>query len=91
MTIEANIKNYYEGLVVEEVARYEGINKIDSRYYDDIACVALNNLPARYYRHSVDIAFYMSAAEYKDIVKTVKKAVEEAAEFVINRSNLSSS
>ena len=33
----------------------------------DVACVALNRLPARYVRHDVDMVFYLTEQERKVI------------------------
>lgn len=43
--------------------KHEGSN-VDSDYLSDVACVALNRLPARYIRHEVDMAFYMTQDGY---------------------------
>ncbi len=48
----------------------------------DIACVALNRLPARYIRHGVDFAFYLSDKERADTERAVAEAVSFAFEFV---------
>lgn len=82
MTIETDIKNYYESLVVDEIFRVRNKKNLNENDYDDIACVALNNLPARYYRYSVDLAFYMSTTERTEIFKKVEKVVGEAVKFV---------
>ncbi|WP_419812554.1 late competence development ComFB family protein [Bacterioplanoides sp.] len=81
MSINNNIRNYYEQLVAEEIlARLPGNQ--DSGSLADIACVALNHLPPRYIRHEVDMAFYMSPDELHDIHKRVKQAVSDAIEFI---------
>jgi competence protein ComFB len=49
---------------------------------EDVACVALNHLPARYVRHSVDIAFYLTGEEREKVFHDVKQAVEAAFAFV---------
>lgn len=81
MSINNNIRNYYEQLVAEEIlARLPGSQ--DAGYLADIACVALNHLPPRYIRHEVDMAFYMSPDELHDIHQRVKQAVADAIEFI---------
>ncbi len=82
MTIEADIKNYYETLVIDEIVAIAKSRQLDEDDYEDIACVALNNLPPRYYRHSVDMAFYLSPIEQEIMDKNVTKAVEGAVKFV---------
>lgn len=82
-----NIHNHYEKLVFEEVMQQQA--KADTPYSEDmlgdIVCVALNNLPARYVRHSVDIAFYLTITEREKIDSMVREAVKEA--FVLVTSN----
>lgn len=82
MSIEADIKNYYEDLVVFEIIRQADVLGIGRDDYDDVACVALNKLPPRYYRHSVDISFYISDAEAAEIDTKVANAVADAVAFV---------
>jgi len=77
----SNIHNYYEQLVFNEITRQPGMEK-DENFAEDVACVALNHLPARYVRHDVDMAFYQTSAERSKINAQVVKAVQEAAKFV---------
>ena len=51
----------------------------------DVACVALNNLPARYIRHAIDLSFYMTEKERAKSELAVRAAVEHAFEFVQSR------
>jgi hypothetical protein len=72
-----SIHNYYETLVVRELIQtfVEDISKIDEDYLQDIACIALNMLPARYVRHDVDMAFYLTSEERVEMDKAVTEAV----------------
>lgn len=82
MSLDTQIANYYEKLVVEDLkARPESQGK-DENELADIACVALNKLPARYYRFSVDMAFYLSSRDQQRMDDEVSTAVTEALEFV---------
>jgi Late competence development protein ComFB len=51
----------------------------------DVACVALNRLPARYVRHDVDLNFYMSNDARAKFEAAVKAAVGYAFNFVESR------
>ncbi len=51
-------------------------------YLQDIVCVALNMLPARYVRHDVDMAFFLTTQERADMDKAVKEAVQKAKAHV---------
>ena len=58
------VHNYYERLVFEEVARRAESNPdFTVDMLCDVACVALNRLPARYVRHDVDLMFYLTEHE----------------------------
>ncbi len=81
-----NLHNYYENLVTEHLREnYSDIS--DSELLEDIACVALNQLPVRYIRHNVDFIFYMSAEERASMEKQVQKAVKDASQFVKKTKN----
>lgn len=82
MTIDTQIANYYEKLVVDDLkSRDEAIGKPEDELAD-IACVALNRLPSRYYRFSVDMAFYLSVQEQQQMEASVRDAVTHALRFV---------
>ncbi|WP_028671145.1 late competence development ComFB family protein [Saccharospirillum impatiens] len=82
MTIDTQIANYYEKLVIDDLkGRLEADGKTENELAD-IACVALNQLPARYYRFSVDMAFYLSVQEQHGMETEVEKAVTHALAFV---------
>ena len=59
----------------------------DPELWSDIACVALNNLPPRYVRHSVDMTFYLSTEEHIEMDERVSQAVRNAITFVLDRSS----
>lgn len=87
MSAVKNIHNYYESLVTDEI-RYrvkEEFSTVDEDLVTDIACVALNRLPARYIRHEVDLAFYLSQDEFINMRKQVANAVSDAFSFVQER------
>jgi competence protein ComFB len=77
-----SIHNYYETLVVRElIARYaKEIRTMDEDYLQDVACLALNMLPARYVRHDVDMAFFLTSTERNKITEMVAQAVTDAIE-----------
>lgn len=79
-----SIHNYFEELVYKEVERLvqEGELENNEDYISDIACVALNQLPARYVRHNVDMIFYMSPEERYENSENVKEAVKMAVNYV---------
>lgn len=86
MSVITTIQNYYERLVTEEIRNRikEENSQVDSDYITDVACVALNRLPARYIRHEVDMAFYMTQDEFINTNNEVVDAVKAAFKYVAN-------
>ncbi len=81
------VHNYYERLVFEEVLRRaEGRPEFSPGMLADVACVALNRLPARYVRHDVDLAFYLTEHERHAIELSLAAALDFAFNFVAGRS-----
>lgn len=77
-----SVHNYYETLVFNEINQLEELKQIDDDVLCDVACVALNQLPSRYMRHQVDMVFYMTQSERKQIQDDVSDAVEFAVNYV---------
>lgn len=81
------IHNYYERLVFEEVMR-RAVSRDDftTDMLADVACVALNRLPARYVRHDVDLMFYLTEQERHSIEQAMEEALSFAFQFVRERA-----
>ncbi len=85
MALQEEFHNYYETMVIEYITQeYRGQAEIDEMIVD-VACVALNHLPPRYIHHDIDMAYYLSPKERKEMEKKVKDAVEDAIQFVYKR------
>jgi hypothetical protein len=82
MRISDDIHNYYEKLVVQHFALMKLDEKHDSDYIADLTCVVLNQLPSRYIRHEVDMAFYLPASERFEMENNVKIAISKALDFM---------
>lgn len=92
MTVDfSSIRNHHEQAVFDAVlqgaARYPALQG-DSELLADVACVALNRLPPRYIRHSVDLSFYQGERERLASDQALRDAVEYAFGFVQARSVL---
>ncbi|MFT6188238.1 MAG: hypothetical protein ACJAW8_000299 [Oleispira sp.] len=90
MAIVNHISNYYE-LVVSEEIRAQLASRVNAPAMDfmaDVACVALNRLPPKYFRYEVDMAFYMSPNELFEVKQRVSQVVTEAIAFVEKHSRL---
>ncbi len=79
-----SIHNYYEMLVSTAVRdQLAGSDRAsDQDFIDDVTCMALNQLPARYVRHTVDLMFYMTPDERAQMAHAVDDAVKMAIRFV---------
>lgn len=84
MKISDDIHNYYEKLVTQHFSALKVEDKYDSDFIADLTCVVLNQLPTRYIRHEVDMAFYLPASERFEMENNVKSAVSKALEFMKN-------
>lgn len=82
MMISNDIHNYYEKLVMHYFTLGKYNEKYDDDFLADLTCVVLNQLPARYIRHEVDMAFYLPASEHFEMEEKVKKAISKAIEFM---------
>lgn len=86
------VHNYYERLIFEEVARLSQDNPgFTSDMLADVACVALNRLPARYVRHDVDMMFYLTEQERQVIEVSMDEVLKFAFNFVRERTSKSGS
>lgn len=83
----STIENYYERLVVDRIREVftERDELLDPAYFDDLACVALNYLPPRYVRYSIDLASHMSDEEQASMAQEVADAVSFAIETTRRR------
>ncbi len=80
-----SIHNHYEHLVIDRIRELAEAGKTpssESDYLEDVACVALNQLPARYVRHTVDLVFYMTPDERAAMTRAVEESVDNAFEYV---------
>ena len=82
MNFEA-IHNYYEPLVVEYIMNTVAKEPdVDQNFLEDVACLALNQLPARYVRHDVDMAFFLTTREREKMQTNITEAVLNAVRRV---------
>ena len=68
-------------MVTRFAERYPGVGH-SQELLADVACVALNRLPARYIRHEADYIFYLGDREREDGERQLNEAVEYAFGFV---------
>lgn len=85
MKISDDIHNYYENLVLQYFDELKVEENYDSDFVADLTCIVLNQLPTRYIRHEVDMAFYLPASERFEMESKVKVAVNKALDFMKSR------
>jgi hypothetical protein len=81
--LNTDIHNYYEQLVLEKLDNmgYDKLNK-SADYLADLTCLVLNQLPPRYIRHEVDMAFYLPGSERQQMEMNVVGAIRSATEYL---------
>jgi hypothetical protein len=83
------VHNYFERLVFEEVAR-RAQQPVYADYtadmLADVACLALNRLPARYVRHDVDMMFYLTEQERQAMEHSLDEVLKFSFAFVLERT-----
>ncbi|MBK5970747.1 MULTISPECIES: late competence development ComFB family protein [Thiorhodovibrio] len=84
----SSITNSYEQLVLDQIFRISDEafpEPPDSDLLADIMCLALNQLPARYVRHSVDFSAHLSSSDSHAIREQVAEAVAKAIDTINRR------
>jgi len=87
------INNFYENLVFEAISREleNSDHAFSQDEIEDIACIALNALPSRYVRHTVDTVYFQSDNERIGMEKNVHQAVLDAIEKVKSNPSIDDS
>ena len=82
MKLHDDIHNYYEKLMLDHL-RELGLDEVkDQEYLADLCCIVLNQLPCKYIRYEVDMAFYLPQTERFEVVTRVKAAVAKGIAFL---------
>jgi hypothetical protein len=82
MRIDSDIHNYYEHLVLEELESLGHANNSDDDFVADLTCLVLNQLPPRYIRHEVDMAFYLPESERQQMQMNIIEAIRSATAYL---------
>ncbi|MBW8190917.1 late competence development ComFB family protein [Neiella marina] len=85
-----NLYNYNERLIADYISKLPLLEDKDPEYLADLCCLALNQLPARYIRHEVDMAFYLPASERLTMEMKVREAVDKSIVFLESDKSLRS-
>lgn len=82
MKLDDDIHNYYEHLVLERITELGlGTTKTPD-FLADLCCLALNQVPPRYIRYEVDMAFYLPQSERNQMEMNVEHAVDKAIKYL---------
>uniref|UniRef100_UPI00257D70F6 late competence development ComFB family protein n=1 Tax=Spongiibacter sp. UBA6593 TaxID=1947544 RepID=UPI00257D70F6 len=76
------VQNFREVLVGEKFSPRTLRSQYERSYLEDLFCLSLNALPAKYVRHALDMRMYMSPEERGELELQVRKAVENASEIL---------
>jgi len=82
MKLDDDIHNYYEHLVLQRLSELELDKTKSVDYLADVCCLALNQVPPRYIRFEVDMAFYLPQSERQQMEMNVESAVEKAMRYL---------
>ena len=82
MKLDDDIHNYYEHLVVERLQQLGLEKSRSSDYLADLCCLALNQLPPRYIRYEVDMAFYLPQNEKQQMQMNVNSTIEKGMRYL---------
>ncbi|MBU1620038.1 MAG: late competence development ComFB family protein [Gammaproteobacteria bacterium] len=82
MKLDDDIHNYYEKLLLDHLVELRLDDEHDTEYLADLCCIVLNQLPPKYIRYEVDMAFYLPQTERFEMVMKVREAVAKAKGFL---------
>lgn len=82
MKMDDDIHNYYEHLVLDRISKLALEKTKSPDYLADVCCLALNQVPPRYIRYEVDMAFYLPQSERQQMEMNVINAVDKAIRFL---------
>ncbi|MFT4583628.1 MAG: competence protein ComFB [Gammaproteobacteria bacterium] len=83
---EIRLTNVYEKLVFDHLRSVASELSVEAQV--DVACIALNHLPPKYVRNTVDWRFFIDAKESERIDRTVDMAVTNAIARVLDNPPL---
>ncbi|MFC0116708.1 late competence development ComFB family protein [Pseudoalteromonas xiamenensis] len=85
MRLHDDVHNYYEKIMLDKIVA-KGLDKqYDEDVMADFCCTVLNQLPSRYIRYDVDMAFYLSQHERIQMEKRVDVAIDVAISQVAKK------
>lgn len=83
MILDTDIHNFYEHLVLNEIEKQGLAATLDPQQLADLCCLTLNQLPAHYIRHSVDMLYFTTDAEHTEMEQRVRVALGLAHDRIL--------
>ena len=87
MKLHDDVHNYYEKVMLDRIVERNLQDKYDDDVMADFCCTVLNQLPARYIRYDVDMAFYLPQHERIQMEQKVDIAIDVAMTQVAKRGS----
>ena len=87
MKLHDDVHNYYEKVMLDRIVGRNLQDKYDDDVMADFCCTVLNQLPARYIRYDVDMAFYLPQHERIQMEQRVDIAIDVAMTQVAKRGS----
>ncbi|GMM86161.1 late competence development ComFB family protein [Pseudoalteromonas sp. MTN2-4] len=88
MKLHDDVHNYYEKIMLDRIFARNLQDKYNDDVMADFCCTVLNQLPARYIRFDVDMAFYLPQHERIQMEQKVDIAINVAMTQVAKRDSM---
>ncbi|MEQ3514971.1 late competence development ComFB family protein [Pseudoalteromonas sp. BZB3] len=88
MKLHDDVHNYYEKIMLDRIFARNLQDKYNDDVMADFCCTVLNQLPARYIRYDVDMAFYLPQHERIQMEQKVDIAINVAMTQVAKRDSM---
>lgn len=88
MKLHDDVHNYYEKVMLDRIIERGLQDQYNEDTMADFCCTVLNQLPARYIRYDVDMAFYLPQHERIQMEERVDIAIDVAITQVAKKRSL---
>ena len=88
MKLHDDVHNYYEKIMLDLLIERDLCDKYDDEVMADFCCTVLNQLPARYIRYDVDMAFYLPQHERIQMEQRANTAIDVAISQIAKKREI---
>ncbi|MCS3456354.1 late competence development ComFB family protein [Aeromonas rivuli] len=78
MKLSTEIHNFYEQLVSKAIVQQDLARRLSDDELADLCCLTLNQLPAHYIRHDVDMIYFLSQEKRDAMEQEVRLSLAHA-------------